>query len=107
LRKSRNSADLYNSTKGSHPSSYFSLKTNTKTTRNNGLSKANEYSQSWNNYIGGAPGQGKFFQGLRNELSCIEQDSFILANYEPAKYSNKRNGIITAYGANTNQGIIR
>ena len=31
----------------------------------------------------------------------------ILQNYEAAKYSNKRNGIITAYGANTNQGIIR
>lgn len=30
-----------------------------------------------------------------------------MPNYEAAKYSNKRNGIITAYGANTNQGIIR
>lgn len=31
----------------------------------------------------------------------------MLNNYEPAKFSGKRNGIITAYGANTNQGIIR
>lgn len=51
--------------------------------------------------------EGKLFKSLRNELSCIEQESMLLANYEPAKYSNKRNGIITAYGANTNQGIIR
>jgi hypothetical protein len=31
----------------------------------------------------------------------------MMPNYEAAKFSSKRNGIITGYGANTNQGIIR
>lgn len=31
----------------------------------------------------------------------------MLSGFEAAKYSSKKNGIITAYGANTNQGIVR
>jgi len=30
-----------------------------------------------------------------------------IPNYEPAKYSLKRNGIVAAYAANTNQGLVR
>ena len=30
-----------------------------------------------------------------------------MPDYQPAKYSAKRNGIVAAYGANTNQGIVR
>jgi len=37
----------------------------------------------------------------------IDSSSLMLNQYEPAKYSSKRNGSIIAYGANTNQGIIR
>jgi hypothetical protein len=52
-------------------------------------------------------GSGRFLQGLRTEIKLIEQEDLMLASYEPAKYSSKRNGIIAGYGANTNQGIIR
>jgi hypothetical protein len=31
----------------------------------------------------------------------------MLTGFEAAKYSSKKNGIISAYGANTNQGIVR
>lgn len=44
---------------------------------------------------------------MRTEIKLIEQEDLMLASYEPAKYSSKRNGIIAGYGANTNQGIIR
>lgn len=37
----------------------------------------------------------------------MEQESVLMPSYESAKFSVKRNGIITAYGANTNQGIVR
>lgn len=41
---------------------------------------------------------GKQFPDVKN---------VILPNHEPTKCSVKRNGIIKAYGANTNQGIVR
>jgi len=47
------------------------------------------------------------FEALKQELSMIDSSSLMLNQYEPAKYSSKRNGSIIAYGANTNQGIIR
>jgi protein phosphatase 2C family protein 2/3 len=31
----------------------------------------------------------------------------VLPEYQDAKYSNKRNGLVSGYGANTNQGIAR
>ena len=31
----------------------------------------------------------------------------IIPNHEPTKCSNKRNGIVRAYAANTNQGLVR
>jgi len=30
-----------------------------------------------------------------------------LPDYQSAKYSNKTNGLVSGYGANTNQGIVR
>jgi protein phosphatase 2C family protein 2/3 len=30
-----------------------------------------------------------------------------LPDYQNAKFSNKRNGLVAGYGANTNQGIVR
>ena len=47
-------------------------------------------------------GTGKFFEGLRHELNLLDKEDLMFASFEPAKYSGKRNGIITAYGANTN-----
>ena len=90
---------MYSSQKA--PNNYFSLKTKPTVSRNNQLT--NFYSQA--QVV--QEQNGKMFESLRNELSCIDQDSFLLSNFEPAKYSTKRNGIIAAYGANTNQGIIR
>ena len=52
-------------------------------------------------------GTGRFFQGLRSELKQTEHEDLMLPSFEAAKYSAKRNGIISGYGANTNQGIIR
>jgi len=37
----------------------------------------------------------------------IDPNSIILPNHLPTKCSAKKNGIILAYAANTNQGIIR
>jgi hypothetical protein len=37
----------------------------------------------------------------------IDLFKVILPNHEPTKCSTKRNGIIKAYAANTNQGISR
>lgn len=31
----------------------------------------------------------------------------VLPDYQNAKFSNKRNGLVCGYGANTNQGIVR
>jgi hypothetical protein len=64
------------------------------------------------NAIGGASlstawGTGRFLQGLKQEIDMLPYEDLMLASYEPAKFSAKKNGIISAYGANTNQGIIR
>ena len=37
----------------------------------------------------------------------LDPFDLVLPNQEPTKYSSKSNGIIQAYAANTNQGIIR
>lgn len=46
---------------------------------------------------------------INNQASQLEQQTHKckLPNYESPKYSNKRNGIIKAYAANSNQGIYR
>ncbi|CAD8135189.1 unnamed protein product [Paramecium pentaurelia] len=48
---------------------------------------------------------------LELNFSSLEEQSFkkqsVLPNYEPTKCSSGRNGIIRAYAANTNQGIVR
>ncbi|CAK91867.1 unnamed protein product (macronuclear) [Paramecium tetraurelia] len=45
------------------------------------------------------------------QYKSLQEPSFLrqnlLPNYEPTKCSNQRNGIIKAYAANTNQGIVR
>ncbi|CAD8113889.1 unnamed protein product [Paramecium sonneborni] len=45
------------------------------------------------------------------QYKSLQEPSFlrqsILPNYEPTKCSSQRNGIIKAYAANTNQGIVR
>lgn len=50
-----------------------------------------------------------FYELVRGELaaSTPEQVHQLMADYQPAKFSAKRNGIVAAYGANTNQGIVR
>jgi protein phosphatase 2C family protein 2/3 len=30
-----------------------------------------------------------------------------MSDYQPAKHSIRRNGVVSSYGANTNQGIVR
>lgn len=50
-----------------------------------------------------------FYEGIRNEI-VQHTDEVILqlmSDYQPSKYSSKRNGVIAGYGANTNQGIAR
>ena len=42
--------------------------------------------------------------GMKIDIAPLE---LALPNEEPTKYSLKKNGIIHAYSANTNQGIIR
>ena len=37
----------------------------------------------------------------------INPDTLVLQNHDTTKCSVRRNGVIRAYGANTNQGIIR
>ena len=52
-------------------------------------------------------GTGRFFHGLRTEIDALDKEDLMLSGFEAAKYSSKKNGIISAYGANTNQGIVR
>lgn len=47
-------------------------------------------------------GSGRFYEGLRAEIGMLEEEDLMLASFEAAKYSAKKNGIISAYGANTN-----
>ena len=50
-----------------------------------------------------------FYQSIRSEVrtGTIEHIKQLMPDYQSAKYSAKRNGIVAAYGANTNQGIVR
>lgn len=53
-------------------------------------------------------GRNLYFQQLRNEIAMSEnQKTKGLPDYTNAKFSNKRNGMVAGYGANTNQGIVR
>ena len=50
------------------------------------------------------------FQYTGNLLAApvdIDPTKIFLPKHEPTKCSTKRNGIVSAYAANTNQGIIR
>ena len=50
------------------------------------------------------------FQYTGNLLAApidLDPTKIFLPKHEPTKCSTKRNGIVTAYAANTNQGIIR
>lgn len=38
---------------------------------------------------------------------CLDPKTVILPNFEPAKYSVKKNVLVQAYAANTNQGMFR
>lgn len=49
-------------------------------------------------------------QRLDKEIATIPLQpaaSISIPNYEPAKCSLKKNGIVAAYAANTNQGLVR
>lgn len=41
------------------------------------------------------------------EMPLQPAHKIIIPNHEPTKCSVKRNGVVVAYAANTNQGIIR
>lgn len=58
-----------------------------------------------NSYV---PGKN-FFENLREEIAGCSNEFIksLMPDYQSAKYSAKRNGIVAAYGANTNQGIVR
>ena len=55
------------------------------------------------------PAQPDYFNVLRQEIKdCTDANiRQLMPDYQPAKFSAKRNGIVAAYGANTNQGIVR
>lgn len=42
-----------------------------------------------------------------SQLQLAPGTRIIIPNHEPTKCSNKRNGIVRAYAANTNQGLVR
>ena len=50
-----------------------------------------------------------YYAKLRYELDLLSKEPFnnVIPDYPCAKYSSKRNGIVAAYGANTNQGTVR
>jgi hypothetical protein len=51
----------------------------------------------------GLSGRNLYFQQLRNEITMSESNKYKgLPDYQNAKYSNKRNGLVSGYGANTN-----
>ena len=49
----------------------------------------------------------KLDQQMTNIIPLKSASSISIPNYEPAKCSLKRNGIVRAYAANTNQGLVR
>ena len=57
----------------------------------------------------GVSGRNLYFQQIRSEITMSENPKFKggLPDYSNAKFSNKRNGLVSGYGANTNQGIVR
>jgi hypothetical protein len=56
----------------------------------------------------GLSGRNLYFNQIRNEITLSESGKCKgLPDYQNAKYSNKRNGLVAGYGANTNQGIVR
>ena len=53
--------------------------------------------------VTGLSGRNLYFQQLSNEITMSESNKYkCLPDYQNAKYSNKRNGLVCGYGANTN-----
>lgn len=53
----------------------------------------------------GLSGRNLYFNQIRNEITLSESQTGkhkCLPDYQNAKYSNKRNGLVAGYGANTN-----
>lgn len=51
----------------------------------------------------GLSGRNLYFQQIRNEITISESNKYkCLPDYQNAKFSNKRNGLVSGYGANTN-----
>ena len=51
----------------------------------------------------GLSGRNLYFQQIRSEITLSESSKFkALPDYQNAKFSNKRNGLVAGYGANTN-----
>ena len=48
-----------------------------------------------------------FNNGLDQRFGIQPAHKIIIPNDEPTKTSNKRTGIVRAYAANTNQGLVR
>lgn len=42
-----------------------------------------------------------------DEGYCLDPKNVILPNFDKARHSQKTNGVIQAYAANTNQGVFR
>ena len=74
--------------------SYFNSRTFTTTTNN--IAKHEKDKQP-----------GTFFDKIRTELLASTTKKHILPDFLPAKISDKTNGYITAYAANTNTGTCR
>lgn len=47
-------------------------------------------------------GEGEKYDNIENKKNSME-----IPNYEPSKVSNKKNGVVKAYAANTNMGLVR
>jgi len=62
----------------------------------------------FNTALKGATGRNLYFTQIRTEITTSElAKTKGLPEYQNAKYSNKRNGLVSGYGANTSQGIVR
>lgn len=68
------------------------------------LSKNKKERRNLKNHISHAAIIEQILQGIQPKINPLD---LRLPNEESTKFSNKRNGIIAGYAANTNQGIIR
>lgn len=56
-----------------------------------------------NQQVAGLSGRNLYFNQIRNEINLSETNKIKgLPDYQNAKFSNKRNGLVAGYGANTN-----